>query len=285
VAALSLSRLDFADEADRYYRLASHLDYDDLHHRAFGLVRANHRERAIQAYQKLLSLRPDDVLALRRQAAVLISQMRRHEAMKLAERLTRIPSGAVVGHTLLGLLNHELGEPELAVAAFERVLALDADLRAMPLSPAQFWIDFGNDLIMLGRYDDARRYLSRALARDENAMVMALLGDAYYRDSRLDEAEARWQQAIQWDPKLPIAWLNLGQLALTRGRVQEAIPLLERAARLSPAAYKPLYSLSLAHARLGRNEEADRYRRQAERNRSHSSPPREAVGSPPSPPS
>jgi len=285
VAGLSLSRLDFAELADPYYRLAIPLGYDDLHHRAFGLVRGNHRQRAIQSYQKILSRWPDDVLSMRREAAVLISQGQRQAALKVAERLIRIPKGAVIGYALVGVLNYDLGEPELAVAAFERVLELDVDLRTMPLNPDQFWSDFGIDLIVLGRYADARRYLSRALAQKDNPMLMTLMGEAYYRDSRLDEAEPCWQKAIEWEPKLARAWLDLGRLALTRGRLPEAVGFLERAARLAPSAYEPVYSLSLAHGRLGRNAEAERYRRQAELNRSNPSPLRGGMGSPPSPPS
>ncbi len=86
--------------------------------RAFGLVRGNQREKAIAAYHEIFERRPDDVLALRREAGVLISQGMRNEAMRLAERLIQIPAGEVIGYTLTGVINHDLGEPELAVAAF-----------------------------------------------------------------------------------------------------------------------------------------------------------------------
>jgi tetratricopeptide (TPR) repeat protein len=285
VAALSLSRLDFPEQADRYYRLASRLSWDDLHHRAYGLVRGNHRERAIQAYRRILSRWPDDVLAMKRQAGVLISRGQRNAALKLAERLIRIPEGAELGYSLVGVLNYEVGEAELAVAAFEKVLALDPDLRTMPLNPDEFWKDFGIDLLVLGRYADVRRYMSRALARKDNGLLMTLMGEAYQAESRLDEAEPCWRKAIEWDPKLPRAWFNLGKLALTRGRPHEAIPYLEQAARLAPESHRPLYSLSLAYGRLGRNLEAERYRLQSERIRRNASQPPRGAASPASPPS
>jgi tetratricopeptide (TPR) repeat protein len=286
VAALSLSRLDFALESEPYYYRAAPLNLTDLHHRAFGLVRGNCRERAILAYQEILSRRPDDVLALRRQAAVLMTQVRRNDALRLAERLVKIPQGEVIGYTLVGILNHELGEPELAVAAFERVLALDADLRTMPLKPPdRFWNNLGTDLIALGRYADARLYLSRAIAREDNATLVSLMGEAFYRDSMLEEAEQCWQKALERDPDLPIVWLHLGRLALTRGRLQEAVQLLERAARLAPGAYQPLYSLSLAHGRLGRRVEAEQYRREADLIRKRSAAPRGSAVAQPIPPS
>ena len=286
VTALSLSRLDFAEFAEPYYRRVGPLGLEDLHHRAYGLVRANLRERGIRAYQEILSRWPDDVLALRRQAAVLISQGQRNEAMRLAERLIRIPKGEVIGYTLAGILNNDLGEPEPAVAAFERVLTLDPELKAMPLNTLeQFWRNLGTDLIALGRYADARRYMSRALAGGNNAILITLMGEAYYRDSMLEDAERCWQKASEWDPKLPIVWLHLGRLELTRGHPREAIPLLERAARLAPVTSQPLYSLGLAHGRLGHVAEAERYRRQADINRSKSAAPRGNMGGPPVPPS
>ena len=287
VAALSLSRLDFAEQAEPYYQRTGSLGFEELHHRAFGLVRGNHRESAILAYQEILSRRPDDVLASRRQAAVLISRGQRNEAMRLAERLTRIPKGEVIGYALLGVLNNNMGEPELAVAAFERVLALDPDLKTLPLyTPEQFWRNFGMDLIALGRYADARHYMSRALAGGNNAILMTLMGEAYYRDSMLEDAERCWQKASEWDPKLPIVWLHLGRLALTRGQPREAIPLLERAARLAPVTSQPLYSLGLAHGRLGHNAEAERYRRQADIIRAKSAATSQNdMGAPPVPPS
>ena len=154
-----------------------------------------------------------------------------------------------------------------------------------PLSPDQFWTDLGLDLIIVGRYADARRYLGRALAQKDNPVLMTLMGEAYHKDSRLDEAEQCWQKAIEWEPKTARAWLDLGRLALNRGRLPEAIGFLERAARLAPEAYEPVYSLSLAYGRLGRNAEAERYRRQSELNRGHSPPPAGGMGRPPSPPS
>jgi tetratricopeptide (TPR) repeat protein len=285
VAALSLSRLDFALESDPYYRRAGALSFEDLHHRAFGLVRGNERERAIAAYEEILSRRPDDVLALRRESAVLMTQRRRNEAMKLAERLIKIPEGEITGYTLVGILNHDLNEPELAIPAFERVLALDVELRKTPLKPPyQFWNYLGTDLIAVGRYADARRYLSFALAQENNAILMALMGDAYYRDSMLDDADQCWQKAREWDRDLPIVWLHLGRLAMIRGRLDEAIPLLERAARLAPGAYQTVYSLSLAHGRLGHNDKAQRYRQEAELIRKRNAAPGSSAGAPPTSP-
>jgi tetratricopeptide (TPR) repeat protein len=113
---------------------------------------------------------------------------------------------------------------------------------------------------------------------------MALMGDAYYRDSMLEDADQCWQKAREWDRDLPIVWLHLGRLAMIRGRLDEAIPLLERAARLAPGAYQTVYSLSLAHGRLGHNDKAQRYRQEAELIRKRNAAPGSSAGAPPTSP-
>jgi len=74
LAARCLSRLDFADAAEPHYERAGELDLNDLQIRAFGLVRGNHRLRAIQAYEQILARWPENVTALRRLAAVQLSE-------------------------------------------------------------------------------------------------------------------------------------------------------------------------------------------------------------------
>src|SRR4051794_8187093 len=176
LAALGLSRLDFADAAEPYYRRAGELSVDDRHVRAYGLLRSNQRQRAIDAYAEILARRPDDVLAMSRQAAVLLSQSRFDEADAMAERLIRTPGGAVIGYTLLGSVKHDLKESESAVAAFERVLELDPRLRSMPLPATTFWDYLAGDLLAAGRAASARDYLTRALAEHDDATLMDDLG-------------------------------------------------------------------------------------------------------------
>jgi tetratricopeptide (TPR) repeat protein len=260
LAARCLSRLGQPDQAEIHYRKAGHLDFEDQHIRAFGLVVNNRREPAILAYREILERRPNDVLALRRMAGVLISESRWDDALETAERLIKIPEGVVIGHTLAGVVHHNTRDSELAVFAFSRVLELDPDLKQMPLKPRSlFWTEFGNALIKVGRGNEARRYLHRALAEGDDPKVADLLGQSYYLEEAFDDAEQCWRLALQWDPDRFGTWWRIGKLELQRGRTAEAIEALLRAAALEPKASGPLYNLALAYRRLGRREESDRF--------------------------
>jgi tetratricopeptide (TPR) repeat protein len=266
LAARCLSRLGRLDQAEPYYRKAEPLDLTDQHVRAYALVLSNRREPAIQAYRELLARSPNDVLALSRMAAVQISESRWQDTLDTSGRLIKIPEGEVIGQTLAGVVHHNTHDYEFAVLAFDRVLELDPNLERMPLKPrSMFWIDYAHDLLEVGRYADARRHLQRVLAEAPDAKVADLLGQSYYLEGALDDAERYWRLALQWDAGRFGTWWRIGQLELKRGRSAEAIEPLRRASAIEPAAAGPLYSLSLAYRRLGRTEESDRLMAEVDR--------------------
>jgi tetratricopeptide (TPR) repeat protein len=277
VAARCLSRLGQPDRAEPYYKRAGSLDPEDRHIRAYALVLNNRRESAIRAYQELLERRPDDVLALSRMAAVLISERRWDDALKASDHLIRIPAGAVIGHSLAGVVHHNMREWEQAVADFGRVLALDPQLKQMPLKPrSMFWADLGANLLMMGRAEEARQQLRRAIGEGNDAKIADLLGHACYLEGDFDEAENYWRLALQCDPNRFGTWWRIGKLELQRGRLEEAVEPLRRSSELEPNAVGPLYSLSLVFRRLGRNQDADQLKERADRiRRGRSSEPRE----------
>jgi tetratricopeptide (TPR) repeat protein len=257
-AARSLSRLDYADLAEPYFNRAGPLSQSDLQIRAYGLVRGPHPERAIPAYNNILRRWPDDVTALRRLAAVQLAQNNTSEVLKLAERLTHIPNGAVIGITLRGVVYHNDRNPQQAVASFERVLELDPELRNMPLSRPLFWSHLADDLVASGRIDDARRTLDRVLASGPDADLMNRLGRIHFLQGASDDAERCFRQAAEWDPSDYQPHLNLSLLALQRHQREEAIKHLNQAKMLVPREYSVLYSLSSVYRQLGRTADADR---------------------------
>jgi tetratricopeptide (TPR) repeat protein len=279
LTARCLSRLGRPDEAEPYYQRAGSLGFEDRHIRAYALVVNNHREPAIQAYREILASRPDDVLALSRMAAVLISESRWGDVLEAANRLIKVPAGAVIGHTLAGVAYHNTYDSELAVFEFDRVLQLDPELKWMPLKPrSMFWLEYGHDLLSVGRWGDARRHLVHALGEGDDARVADLLGESYYLEGAFDDAERCWRLAILWNPDRFGTWWRIGKLELERGRPVEAIEPLRRAIALQPEMSGPLYSLSLAYRRLGQTEEADRLGQQVSRlRRKQTNSPRREV--------
>jgi tetratricopeptide (TPR) repeat protein len=267
MGARCLTRLGRAAEAEGHYQQAGPLSRGDAHARAYGLINLNEPVRAALTYDELLRRWPEDVLALKRLAAVWMGLKRWRDVIKLADRLIAIPVEEVAGQTMAGIAHHESKHHEQAVIACLRVVELDPGLTRMPLPRTLFWSNLTLDLIALGRTDEARGYLTRALADSHDAGLMELLGLTYSQHGATDEAERCWRQAERWDPDNADVCLDLGRLALSRHRWSEAVGFLKRAADRSTDAVEPLYNLSQAYRMLGDAEEAERYRGLADQRR------------------
>ena len=189
-AARSLSRLDYADLAEPYFRRAGQLEQNDQQLQAYGLVRGPNPERAIPVFHEILAREPDNVTALRRLAAVELAQHNTAELLKLADRLCRVPKGAVIGQTLLGVVYHNDDNPQRAVACLERVLREDPELREMPLPRRLFWSHLSDDLVRSGRIDDASALLINAVASTPDADLMNRLGQIYFLQGKFETRRA-----------------------------------------------------------------------------------------------
>jgi tetratricopeptide (TPR) repeat protein len=256
--ARGLSRLDYAERAEPYFRRAGDLALADQQIRAYGLVRGPHPEHAIPVYHQILAVAPDNLTALRRLAAVELAQHNTAELMKLADRLCQHPDGAIIGQTLLGVVYHNDINPQRAVACFETVLNLDPELREMPLSRRLFWSHLADDLVACGRGDDASGVLTRALAREPDAELMSRLGEIYFLQGRLEDAERSFRQAVEWGPRQSNPYLSLSRIALQRHQNDEALGYLNQARLLAPGDYSVLYTLATLYQQLGRPTDAAR---------------------------
>jgi tetratricopeptide (TPR) repeat protein len=257
-AARCLSRLDYCDAAEPYYRRAGRLDLNDMHIRAYGLAHGNRREQAIAAYEDILRRDPENVIALRRLAAVQLSRSHTEELLKLADRLARIPRGAAIGATLRGVVAHNDKDYEQASAAFGRVLELDPELREMPLPHGLFWSQFAEDLLACGRFEETARHLTKALEAGPAARLSDLLGRAYFLQGKLDEAEHAFREAAVATPGDYAPYLDLGKLEIQRQRYAEALKYLDKALTLAPQQIDVLYGQARAYRLLGRAADADR---------------------------
>jgi tetratricopeptide (TPR) repeat protein len=250
LAALCLSRLDYADDAEPYYHRAGRLELSDLQTRAFGLVHGNHRQRAIESYEEILARWPDNVTALRRLAAVQLSENNSPQLESLADRLIRIPNGAAIGYTLRGVVAHNDKNYEQAATSLEKVLELDPDLRLMPLPHPLYWSHLATNLMASGRIDAAIGYLTRGLAESSDASLMNTLGRAYFLQGQFDLAERCYQQAAEWNPNDYLPHYNIGKIELQRHRFEAALGHLSTARKLAPRRTDVLYSLIVVYRLL-----------------------------------
>jgi len=183
-------------------------------------------------------------------------------AKKICQAALRVNPAHAEANNCLGVLHQRTGHPERAVPLFENTLATDPGF-----IPA--YGNLANSLVQLGRGDDAKRIVDRALSLlPGQAIANRALGDLGYqvaeysksevyfrralsiepgdfhshvglgmtlrRLGRLDEALACYGQAIQHQPGHANIHLNRGNLLSEMGRLDESIESYREAIRLKP---------------------------------------------------
>ena len=117
---------------------------------------------------------------------------------------------------LMGMIHAVRGEPDRAIEAFERALALDPDNRAA-------LIRIGRIHLEAGRTDEAASCLARAREQGERSAFL---------------------------------FQSLAEVELQRGHPERAVELLRRALQAQPAASRLHYELAMAYRRLGDQDQA-----------------------------
>ena len=279
LAALCLSRLEYPDLAEPYYRHAGTLDLEDSHVRAYAILRSNQRDQATEAYQTIADRWPNDPRGLRVLGGIYLTQRQYENVLDVANRLSQISRGEIDGHRLAGNAHHLLMSPEAAVAEYEAVLKLDPDLQSLPVEVrTPLWMNFATDLLSLGQADRVVDLLQIELARRGDPVLRTLLGKAYYQRGEFSLARECLERALEVQPDLGLAWLELGRLALAENRLTDARSALETAVSLDPKGREVLFSLRSVYQRLGLQQEAEAIRLRSENVQKESPAPPRGMG-------
>jgi tetratricopeptide (TPR) repeat protein len=109
-----------------------------------------------------------------------------------------------------------------------------------------------------GKYEAAAQSFSKAIAADPKDVAAHFhLALAYSLLNRDAEGIAEYRKALQLEPGLFEAELNLGILYLRQKDPAEALPLLEHAAEQKPREFRPRYYAAEAQLQSGALEKAE----------------------------
>lgn len=121
----------------------------------------------------------------------------------------------------------------------------------------QAWNLLGISYIELGRFDEARQALERALAMmPNNKHVMSNLGNVLISMSCYGAAIDYLEQALQIQPDLVPACNNLGNAYRYAGRVTDAIKIYEHALKIAPDYAELIANLGVAYSQVQRYRDA-----------------------------
>jgi tetratricopeptide (TPR) repeat protein len=213
--------------------------------------------RAVAAMDKAIEEDPANVTNHLDVGIILLEAHRAKGALEAAKTALGLAPDSARAYGLKGLAESELSQPIDAVQSYLQAVKLDPSNRNALLGLARAQE-------AEGKTQDARATFEKGLQQfprdavfyyEYGKMLLIFRGD----DPEASEAHAvsLLSNALALDESLAGPHFELGNLALSKGHPEQAVPQLEAAAKLRPDDSKVHYALSLAYRRLGRVQDAD----------------------------
>ncbi|HYM43233.1 MAG TPA: sulfotransferase [Steroidobacteraceae bacterium] len=217
--------------------------------RAQAALRAGQTATAERWLRQLVTQRPGDIQCLWLLGAALLDQGRAAESIAMLERALAAAPDFSEARVDLARACRRAGRTAESRAAVRSVLEKTPQHH-------RAWLAYGDVLVDLGQYDDARIAFERARATDPERARIEEASAALTRDDR-KTAEGLFREILRRDASHAGALCGLAAVSLAADVPADAERLLRHALRQSehlPLAYRGLGPVLLA---LGRVEEAD----------------------------
>jgi tetratricopeptide (TPR) repeat protein len=195
----------------------------------------DHPEEAIAILQQLASVQPPVKGVQHALGLAYYSSGNLMKAKQAFELAVQQDAADMESVQLEGLTLYRLGQPAAAIPYLERVR------QWMPNANADANYVLGLCYLNSRRYDDARHsFAAQYNESPDSAEAYLLLGTMLMHANLPELAAEQAHKALQISPNLPLAHFMLGEVALFKSNIDEAITELEAERRINPG-YAPVY--------------------------------------------
>jgi TolB-like protein/Flp pilus assembly protein TadD len=216
-------------EAERAAKKALSLDETSSEaHAALAMVRHLYEfdvRGAIAEFERAIRLNPNDATARHwfgNHALVAVGQFDR--AIAEIKRALVLDPLSLIMNTNLGSAYTVASRFEDAIAQLRKTVEMDGTFYAAR-------VELGNALLLSGRTTDALAEYEKALSINDDPWVKGLLGHAYARSGRKDEARALLTELLRAAEQNHIEAYNIAIIHLGLGEREEAVEWLEQGYR------------------------------------------------------
>jgi tetratricopeptide (TPR) repeat protein len=202
------------------------VEFYRLYDRALYLEKHRRIEESIALWKRTVALGPDEDLAHRHLAEVLLMAGRRDEAATHLQKARELELRSTASHNELGLLLLDTGRLDEALAEFRQAIEQKPES-----APAH--ANLARALIQQGQPAEALLELRQALDLDPHyAPAHYQLGLLASQRGEAEEAVREWRQALDLDPNDAPAHDSLANALYARGQTAEALTHWREAIRL-----------------------------------------------------
>ncbi|MGA8183879.1 MAG: tetratricopeptide repeat protein [Terriglobia bacterium] len=228
-------------------------DIEDL--MAWCEFKQDHIKEAVAHMDRAIDLDPSRESNYLDVGVMLLHDNRHNGALLAARKAVEVAPHSYKAYRFLGLAQYKIGELKAAEKTYAHAVELNPKDKESLLGLASAQVDDG-------KIDEAQATFEKAIGyfpTDANLYLQYGRMLMVYRGTTGSDMEARavalLKKAIALDSSLAEAHYLLGNLALTKGQTEKALPELELAVKLDPKPSSAHYALARAYLRLGRRAE------------------------------
>jgi len=243
----------YAEEAIEALERAIELDpasYDAYSQLGFALERSGRMEESLAAHVRAIELGPADPRTRLRYAMSLQAAGRLDEAVDMCRQAILLDPGMTEAYLALGGVYNAMGQADDAIRTLEQAaelypknLLVQANLREMHRTAR----------VIRERKTTLTEMIGEGTDRPE---LYSELGLVYLAERNLDRAAESFRQALAVKPSFGPALVNLGNVCLEQGHVDEATELFLRAAQFDQFALQAYTGLFRAYMEADRGRDA-----------------------------
>jgi tetratricopeptide (TPR) repeat protein len=207
-------------------------------------------DRALQAYEKALEIRPEYAEAWIGKGNVQQASGNSKAALNSYEKAIQIQPRNWQAWVGRAQVLDKLGKSQEAIDTYKGAIQIDKNAK-------EAWQGLAQIQMRLKQYPEAIHSFDRLLKIEDNdAFAWYQKGWAWQNLRDYQEALKAYDKAVEIKPDLSSAWYQKGNVLMNLRKDEEAVQAYEKAVQFQPKLDIAWYSLGIALSRLGRNEEA-----------------------------
>lgn len=218
----ALADVGMADEAIEIFTLVPPSDAEETYALARAQMQKLQWTYAVQLLTRVMELKPNFGAALQDKVACRMQLGQVQEALDDAKRLSQIPDWEGSGQAWIAFANHDLGNLDATVTAFQKSLEYRPDAKNLPVQPHEFLVQYARSLIEAGRNAEALELIERSKLIQETEFAYLLEGRVLLNDSNKEAAATAYTRAVEMNPLSFEARENLARIALANDDPKQA---------------------------------------------------------------
>jgi Flp pilus assembly protein TadD len=253
--ARALAELGRWDEASQIFSRIGVQSREEIRAWATALVHRQRWNDALPLLARLLEMNPNDPLVLRHVTTCRFQLGQAGPALDSAARLARIRGHEMEGYFLSGVIHRAQGDTHLAIENWAHIEALRPNAEGLPIGPAEFFLVYGEDLLLESTPRAALIKLRKSQEFEKSLAALLLIGKVLSTTGNEAEAASVWTQALELDTSNQEARNGLAELALSRSDAADALRWLAPIATSPNVSSTTAYLMERAHTLLGNEDE------------------------------